>query len=959
MLTKKAWVITLFIIITFGAVGLYHITQSASSKKHSKSTLTLQQEENEKGEGGVKRRIYEWKMLRNPKTNKIPKDAFLKEAELLTAIKVRQSKANFRPSVNNTYNAAGPSQNGGRTRAVAYDMRNNGVMLAAGISGGIFRSTNGGSTWSFVHPPVSNPANSTINNIRNVSCFAQDPRVGFQDTWYAGTGELLGVSPAYGADLTLGHGVYKSTDNGLTWAKLAATASGNAIDINSTFDMVFNIQVDASGNVFAALLNEIVRSTDGGTSWSAVLQGSNFSQSLLNMTTDIAISKTGSRYIATFSGRNTARGDVGVWISNTGAGGSWIRVAGGVNGQADSVAGWKAYNNSLSSGNYVGGWDRTIIAISPSNPNVFYVMYQNALSAASGQPEADLFRGQVTTYPTVSWSANRGNNLRALQDGTTNSFMEVQEGYNMLLAVHPTLENLVIAGGVNLYKSTDGFTTNGTFIGGEESSTYSDPTVASHVDFHSFAFHPSTTNRLVVGSDGGLAVTNDITAATVAWSGLNSQYQTMQYYHIAIDPTINSLVFAGGAQDNSTTYRDAKGILGPTPSDPSDQYVGIVGGDGGMTALAASTASQQYMYGSFQNGGIFRFLLSASPTGAVIKPTAAGEGEFITYFHLDPDNTDNLYYVSFDSIWRTTNATTVSSASGWTLLSGVPTALNTTGESIFALATTRGTYNAGNSQLFIGTDAGKIYRLADPRNTAAATLPVNITPASLVPGSLVREIAVNPRNADTVLAVVSNYGVASAFWTGNALSASPTWQLVEGNIAAASFRSCAIVTTAAGVEYYVGTSIGLFSTTTINAGSTSWTLEGTAVMQGAIVNDLALRTADNTLLVGTHGNGMFYTNIGNVPTSVPDVVLNDKRFITAVFPTVVNSEINFRTGTLTGIRNINIRVTSMSGQVLLQKTQGYQTGSLQLGNLSTGTYLLEIWSDDRKFKHLQQFVKAK
>jgi hypothetical protein len=87
--------------------------------------------------------------------------------------------------------------------------------------------------------------------------------------------------------------------------------------------------------------------------------------------------------------------------------------------------------------------------------------------------------------------------------------------------------------------------------------------------------------------------------------------------------------------------------------------------------------------------------------------------------------------------------------------------------------------------------------------------------------------------------------------------------------------------------------------------------------------------------------------------------MNDKRFITSVFPTVINNDINFRTGSMTGIKNISVRVMNMSGQVLLQKVQGYQPGTVQLGNLSTGTYLLEIWSDDRKYKHLQQFVKAK
>ena len=131
------------------------------------------------------------------------------------------------------------------------------------------------------------------------------------------------------------------------------------------------------------------------------------------------------------------------------------------------------------------------------------------------------------------------------------------------------------------------------------------------------------------------------------------------------------------------------------------------------------------------------------------------------------------------------------------------------------------------------------------------------------------------------------------------------------------------------------------------------------MMQGAIVNDLVLRTADNTLLVGTHGNGMFYTVIGNVPTSVPDVVVNDKRFINSVFPTIATTgSINFRTGGATGIQTINIRVSNMSGQVLMQRTQGYQNGTLQLGPLSTGSYLLEIISDDRRYKHVQQFVKT-
>jgi hypothetical protein len=949
---KTAFLLLSVISIAIVSVFVYNYNgkkQSSHKNKFSLSGLP----EKEKEEGGYKRRMYEWKLLHDPATGQIPKGIYQKEREILASVIKRQSAVNFRPSILNNYTAAGPTQNGGRTRAVAYDMRNNNVMLAAGISGGIFRSTNGGATWSYVSVDTS--------LMRNVNCFAQDPRPAFNDTWYAGTGEILGGSAGYpNSSVASGNGILKSTNNGVTWSKVSITAGSTYKEnLDNIFDMIFNIQVDNRGYVYFATFNYIWISTDGfqspnNNTFGYILGIDDTNQTLEAMATDIAISKDGTRYYASFSGRNNNRDTVGVWASTDGLS-DWKRIAGGRNGQPDSVAGWKAYNPSLTNGT---GWGRTVLAVAPNNANNLYVMYENSLSASSGQSEADLFQANLGTFSNVTWSSNRSSNLRALQNGSTTKHMETQEGYNMLLAVHPTNQNLVLAGGVNLFKSTDGFSTQtATFIGGLESpSTYDDPQSISHVDYHSFAFQPNSPNRMVVGNDGGLQVTNDITASKILWENLNNQYQTFQYYHVAIDPTAASLTFAGGAQDNSTSYRDSKALLGPALSDPNDHYVGILGGDGGMTALSPSTNNQQFLYASAQNGIMARFDLGGPTPDAQIDPSGAPEGEFVTYYHLDPDNTELMYYAAGDRLWRTSSASTVTPTTGWTEMTGIATTLN---ESIFSLATSRGTYSNSGSYLFIGTADAKIYRIQDPRNAAASTTPVNITPSGITANSLVREIAVNPRNPDTVLAVVSNYGAVSAFWTGNALSASPTWQVVEGTkINLASFRSCAIVATTTGVEYYVGTSIGLFSTTTISGASTNWQLEGPAMMQGAIVNDLVLRTADNTLLVGTHGNGMFYTTIGNVPTSVPDVVVNDKRFINAVFPTITPGDINFRTGGATGIKTIHIRVTNLSGQVLIQRTQAYQNGTVPLGPLSTGSYLLEIISDNRRYKHVQQFVKT-
>ena len=929
--------------------------ENASSKTRIQKKLSINYNEREHEQKNSYRRWeYEWKLLHDPKTGEIPKDIRRKEAQLLNSVITRQSSSN-RTTLNNVYTAAGPSQRGGRTRALAFDMRTNQVILAAGVSGGIYRSTDGGANWSFVHPTGTN---------RTVSCMAQDPRPGNQNTWYAGTGELIGASPSYPNAFIPGNGILKSTDNGATWTLLATTTDGLPEEIDNVFDFVFNIQVDANGHVYAAILNYIVRSTDGGSSWFSVLRESNLNQSVYNMVTDVVISRTGSRYLASFSGRNSDRDTAGVWTSTNGT--NWTRIAGGRLGNADSVAGWRAYSNAVTGGAYTGGWGRTVFAISPSNPNIAYVMYANAFRAIDDfQPEADLFRVDFTGS-TPSWSNNRSSSLAGDQlDGADvfETYMETQDEYNMVLAVHPTNPDLVLAGGVNLYRSTNGFSTKGTLIGGDFSDSYTDPNAFSHVDFHSFTFDPSNPNRMIVGNDGGLQLCNNITASFVEWNRISNKYQTVQYYHITVDPATGSLIFAGGAQDNSTLYRDAKGFLSnigfPEPADNDDHYE-LVGGDGGAVGLSASTSTSQFLYASVQDGDMYRIFLNginSTISQGSIAPSGSPGSEFITYFHLDPVNTSTLYYAGLHTLWRNNSATTANS-SNWTELTGVSNAVGS-GNSIFALATTWGTYSTTNSYLFIGTSNGRILRLQNPRDGIASSAPVNITPSfGMTAESLVRKIAVNPRNPDTVLAVVSNYGVESAFWCGNATSGLPTWQSVEGNIGDASFRSCAIAVTASGVDYYVGTSIGLFSTRTINGSGTIWNLEGTPVMRGAIINDLALRPSDNLLAVGTHGNGLFYTFIPAVPTSVNNYVLNDKRFITTVYPTVTTDVLRYQTGTLTGIKSVTISITSLTGQTLLQQTSSYQPGSLNIGQLPAGNYILEIISDNRKYKHLQQFVKG-
>jgi photosystem II stability/assembly factor-like uncharacterized protein len=978
---RKKVLIGIGLTLLIGTGIAYFLSSKESFNWPQKRMVILNDEDEElEAENSFMRARHEWLISRDIKTGTIPEGIHARELEWLKSQPVNSSGI-FQSAVANNYDAVGPTQNGGRTRTVVHDIRyaTNKVVLAGGISGGIFRSEDGGNTWKFVHP---------VNDVRSVSTLAQDPSK--PDTWYAGTGEAIGASAAYPNAFVYGNGILKSTDNGKTWTTLTVTAD-NVIQNFGFFDIIHKIIVHPkNSDVYAAIHRRIMRSKDGGSTWETVLScnvnllstGACASTSGAGVG-DLAVKSDGSRIFAAITGRNNVRHLVGIWESSTGDSASFVRIAGGEKDAADSVAGWRAYDNSTSSsGDYSAGWGRIVIALSPSNQNIMYTMIENSESASSSKSEADLFRVDMSTKP-YKWTGNLGSNLvakRSNNASASDKYMELQGGYNMLLAVHPKNSNLVLAGGVNLFRSTDGFQTKDsvTFVGGISSDdTYTDDDGASHADQHSFSFDPTNANRVLIGSDGGIGLISDITLAKPAWSLSASQYQTLQYYHVGIDPTNGSKTFYGGSQDNSTTLRDRSNLIGSNLPDSNDHYI-LLGGDGCQVGLTKKNAqNQQYLFCAAQLGQFYRMRLfnlnTSSGIYTKIKPNNTGEGIFVTYFHLDPDNTDYLYYAVDDTIFRTNSSATVSS-DNWTLMTGV--APSVSGD-IYSLETTRGPYST-NSHLFIGTSAGKIYRLKDPQGSETAA-PVDISPNSMSACAngvcpLVRDIAVNPRNQDTAIAVVSNYGANSIFWTGNATAPSPTWELIEGNLDIPSVRACEIIVKTTGVEYYVGTSIGLFSTTKINGSSTVWSREVGAsgkpseMLNTAVVNSIASRWSDNTMVVGTHGNGMFTATIGNpIPasslnnnnptTAVFNPIRNDAFFINNVYPTITNQTVNYKVGNIFGVKKIMIQVTNLSGAVVMKKETGYENGFLNLGNLPSGTYVLTITSADRKYQTAKKIIK--
>jgi hypothetical protein len=98
--------------------------------------------------------------------------------------------------------------------------------------------------------------------------------------------------------------------------------------------------------------------------------------------------------------------------------------------------------------------------------------------------------------------------------------------------------------------------------------------------------------------------------------------------------------------------------------------------------------------------------------------------------------------------------------------------------------------------------------------------------------------------------------------------------------------------------------------------------------------------------------------LGNdVITGINDPVTNDKNFIRLVYPTASTDEVFFNTGNMYTVKTISVELFSMNGQKISQGQQAYQNGSVKLGRLSKGNYILQITSSDGKYRHVQKISK--
>ena len=780
----------------------------------------------------------EFEMLRDPKTGQIPKGIHQKEIaaakkaqKLQLPAEPNDGKATSRTLPTIDITVRGPNNYGGRTRTIAFDKRNTQIILAGGVSSGVFRSTDGGGTWARVTP---------AGLVHGVTAVAQDPRAGQENTWYFGTGENGNSAGGTGASY-LGNGIWKSTDNGLTWTALAST-QGDLYAFDLDFDNISRILVDPNNGAILVTAGESIRrSADGGTTWTAVL-----GEGTSGRPCDLIYNAAGNVFYAGINGTTTGMGTAaGVYRSTDGI--TWTQIRTPTQLEA-------------------GGVKRIVLANVAATTNIL-ALYEttNAITCTGGgTSKAGL---QLYDATAMTWT-DHTQKISTCASGASNpKVISFQGGYNMCMTTKPDDANMVYLGGVEIYRLNLA-TSDYQYIGGDQGAANA---TNLHVDNHLLIFETGSTTKMWAGNDGGLRHT-DVTGAIAAgptggytWTDRTAGYITYQYYRADINPTNGSNFVAGAAQDNAITLQHTDAAAKE-----------IHGGDGTcIGVISGSDFSTFNVVVATQNGAISRI---QNNTATDIQPAGQAQG-FKTYFLLDADNTNYLYYpTNTKKLYRTRTATTIATTAigdvttGWEEVTGIAATLS---GNISAMSVSRNAnfsnaaYAASNAnrRMYIGTNDGKLYRLEDPAFCAVATAPTLCTPTGAT--GFVSDVAVNPFNDKEVMVTYSNYGVPSVWHTTDASVASPTWSNVEGApstpVEVGSARSAMIVKAGSTVVYIVGTSTGVYGTMTLSGATTVWDRIGTNEIAFSPSVSLRLRTSDNKAVLGTHGNGLFMLGF---PTAV-------------------------------------------------------------------------------------------
>jgi hypothetical protein len=567
---------------------------------------------------------------------------------------------------------------------------------------------------------------------------------------------LIGTGEAANGDV-YGVGILKSTDAGVTWntTDFERPVYGNhgfhVIEVNPT-----------THTILAGASDGLWRSTDEGETWTAVKEGGDYY--------DVKW-KPGDAYrVYTVKGDDSEGNNIKV---STDDGLTWTKAG----------TGQPVYYQ----------FGKTKLAVTEANPSYIYALIADQPGNTTG-----VYR---STDDGATW-AERSDSTPNIAGG--------QGWYNLTLVADPNDAQLIIAGGVRLYRSTNG----GTLF------SVCDQNGWVHVDHHAATYEPGSNSIVWQGCDGGV-YRSDSDGTTLSWEDKSPGLVTYQFYDICVAQTSADTVF-GGTQDQGT-----------------DQYAGTttwvnsLGADGMVCNINPTNAYVIYAEIQFgdhrksQNGGV---------SWGYINNGITEQGPWVAPTDEDVNTPNHLYTASNSYIYRTTNGGNdwVAVASGsarWISISPLD------GNLVWAV----------QSLVRYTTDDGGSW------NNASAY--------GFTTGSATKILA-HPTDVNSAFVTFSGYGAESAH-IALTTDMGATWQNVTGDFPSQPVNAIA-VDWSNPTYWYIGTDVGVWLSTN---GGTNW-IPFEAGLPNAVVSDLEIERTTHKLRAGTYGRGLWEIDISSPLTDV-------------------------------------------------------------------------------------------
>ena len=616
----------------------------------------------------------------------------------------------------------------------------------------------------------------------------------------SGRVSAIAVDPRNAAHVLCGAangGVWESFDRGASWGPrtdYAATTAVGAIVFDPQNPSVVYCGT-GEGNWWSWLGVGILRSSDGGASWSTLCTTPFVGQGFYDLAVDstnnqhLLAATTGGLYASTNGGTAwTARRNVRTWslaIAPGGGAGAEI-LAASSDGLFVSTNGGTSWAHVALPG-APAAFDRLAVAIARSNPAVAYAW------GASGT-SAFLWR-----RAGGAWTA------QSLPPGVSTG----QAWYDWYAAASPDRDNQIYLGAIESYRG-DLSGSTWTWLNLSNKGSTGD---SIHPDQHAIAFESGNANTIYIGSDGGLYRSAN---RGVNWQHCNNGLVISEFEYLAQNVG-SSRWLLGGTQDNGTERW--------TGSPVWDHAADGDGGDCGVNRANPLTAFHTY-YGMSPecstSGGNFGSWISITP------PIPAGEGSlFYPPFECSATASDTVA-IGGDALYVSRN-----NGGAWTRIA-FPSAARSSALKI-----------PNGDNVYVGTSDGRVYRTTW-NGAAWPGLTALTTPRT---GAYVSDLFVDPNNLNRLWATYTSMGGGRVYRSDNA---GVTWSDQSAGLPALPINAIDVDSRNAN-RAWVAADLGVYQT--LNGGAT-WSNFSNG-LPNAYVGDVLFHPHALVLRAATRNRGVW------------------------------------------------------------------------------------------------------